>query len=120
MVKAKSKCRVCPNSKGVCEHNTRRDICRICVGSQLCICLKQKFGCFRCNPADALFKRAGNRIRGVLGDYMRGKRTEDILGCNKYEYFEYIQNKFVGDMTFERFMIDLEIDHIKAIGFREK
>jgi hypothetical protein len=116
---AKSKCRVCPNSKGVCEHNTRRDICRICVGSQLCICLKQKFGCFRCNPADALFKRAGNRIRGVLGDYMRGKRTEDILGCNKYEYFEYIQNKFVGDMSFERFMIDLEIDHIKAIGYRE-
>ncbi len=48
---AKSKCRACPNSKGVCEHNkldnTRRDICRICVGSQLytlCICLKQKFG----------------------------------------------------------------------------
>ena len=50
---------------------------------------------------------------------MRGKRTEYILGCNKYEYFEYIQNKFVGDMSFERFMIDLEIDHIKAIAYRE-
>ncbi len=50
---------------------------------------------------------------------MRGKRTEDILGCNKYEYFEYIQSKFVGDMSFERFMIDVEIDHIKAIGCRE-
>ncbi len=50
---------------------------------------------------------------------MRGKRTEDILGCNKYKYFEYIQSKFVGDMSFERFMIDLEIDHIKAIGYRE-
>ncbi len=74
----------------------------ICVRSQLCICLKQKFGCFRCNPTDALFKRAGNWIRGVLGDYMRGKRTEDLLGCNKYEYFEYIQSKFVGDMSFER------------------
>ncbi len=78
--------------------------------------MKQKFGCFRCNPADALFKRAGNRICGVLGDYMRGKRTEDILGCNKYEYFEYIQSKFVGDMSFERFMINF---HIKAIGYRE-
>ena len=31
---AKSKCRACPNSKGVCEHNTRRDICRIFLGSQ--------------------------------------------------------------------------------------
>ena len=50
---------------------------------------------------------------------MRGKRTEDILGCNKYEYFEYIQSRFVGDMSFERVMIDIEIGQLKAIGDRE-
>ncbi len=50
---------------------------------------------------------------------MRGKRTEVILGCNKYEYFVYMQSKFVGDMSFESFMIDLEVDHIKAIGYRQ-
>ena len=116
---SKSKCRVC-RGVGVCQHNTRKDICKICRGSQLCPCLKQKFECFKCNPADALFKRAGARMRGALGlDYMRGKRTIDILGCTKYEYFDYIQRLFTDGMNWERFNVDIEIDHTVAICYRE-
>jgi hypothetical protein len=44
-----------------------------------------------------------------------GKTTEEILGCDRKTYYEYIQNKFTGDMSYDK-MNELHIDHVIPLG----
>jgi hypothetical protein len=50
-----------------------------------------------------------------------GKSTEEILGCDfsRKTYYEYIQNKFTGDMSYDK-MNELHIDHVISLGAPEK
>ena len=42
------------------------------------------------------------RMNSVIGNNRGGKTCEEILGCDRKTYFEYIQNKFVGEMNLNR------------------
>ncbi len=53
------------------------------------------------------------RMNSVLGNNRGGKTCEEILGCNRKTYFEYIQSEFVGDMNLNRMN---DIDHIHSLG----
>jgi hypothetical protein len=75
---------------------------------------KQKNSCFSCNAEQALFTRVVCRINTALGNRM-GKTTEEILGCDRKTYYEYIQNKFTGDMSYDK-MNELHIDHVIPLG----
>jgi hypothetical protein len=72
---------------------------------------KQKNSCFNCCPEQALYTRVMCRMNSVLSDNRGGKTCEDILGCDRKTYFEYIQKKFVGEMNLNR-MNEIHIDHI--------
>jgi hypothetical protein len=75
---------------------------------------KQKISCFSCNAEQALFTRVVCRINTALGNRM-GKTTEEILGCDRKTYYAYIQNKFTGDMSYDK-MNELHIDHVIPLG----
>jgi len=76
---------------------------------------KQKNSCFNCCPEQALYTRVLCRMNSVLGNNRGGKTCEEILGCDRKTYFEYIQSKFVGEMNLNR-MNEIHIDHIHSLG----
>ena len=54
-------------------------------------------------------------MNSVIGNNRGGKTCEEILGCDRKTYFEYIQSKFVGEMNLNR-MNEIHIDHIHSLG----
>ena len=57
------------------------------------------------------------RMNSVIGNNRGGKTCEEILGCDRKTYFEYIQNKFVGEMNLNR-RNEIHIDHIHWAHFQ--
>jgi hypothetical protein len=59
------------------------------------------------------------RVRGVIissfrracdGRYIKGNKTEEILGCNFFEFMSYIENQFKEGMSFDNHG-EWELDH---------
>lgn len=54
--------------------------------------------------------------RSLNGKYIKGKKTENILGCTMEEFQSYLQNLFLPEMSFYNHGIVWEIDHIKKLS----
>lgn len=116
--KRKDRCVDCHGS-GICEHNKCRYQCRECGGSSICEHQKRRAQCKVCNIISWLSCRVSSRIYSSQLKGLLGKSVEEYLGCSIMDYKDYLETKFLDNMTWENHGTGgkkWQIDHIKPIN----
>ena len=70
---------------------------------------KNKF--YKENPFERMKKNLRSRIREFLTEENKSKRTMEVVGLTKEQFIEYIENKFVEDMSWDNYG-KWHLDHI--------